>query len=460
MVVDSDPALLTIVEAREEIRARRLSATELTEAVLARAERLNPQLRAYLYLDRDAALAQAHAADRCADGPPLLGIPICVKDVIDVEGMPTTAGAARWRRSPGRDAFAVAQLRAAGAIVIGKGHTNEFAYGADGRNPHWGNCCNPFDPERCSGGSSAGPAVATSAGMALAGLGTDTSGSIRIPASFCGLVGVRPTLGRVPLTGIVALAWSYDTVGPLTRSVADARIVLRVLSDGDGALDGEPAVDDDAGQLAGLRLGLLDQLLEVAEPFVSAGITDVARDLERLGAEIVPVQIELLQRVNAIHQTVQHAEAASVHQSWFASQEPYYSEPVRMRLEVGRLLPASAYLTAQRARRLLIEEFARKMAGIDALLAPSTPIVAPAQDATDVTIRGARHELRSALLACTLAPSQLGCPVVSIPVDRHEGLPYGMQIIGRPFSEPLLLRVATACERRCEWSARRPALWP
>ncbi len=448
---DSDPALLTIVQAQHEIAAGRLSATELTEAVLARAERLNPTLRAYLRMDPDGALAQARAADRRADHPPLLGIPICVKDVIDVAGLPTTAGAARWSRSPDRDAFAVARLRDAGAIVIGKGHTNEFAYGIDGLNPHWGNCCNPFDPERLSGGSSSGPAVATSAGMALAGLGTDTSGSIRVPASFCGLVGIRPTLGRIALNGVVPLAWSYDTIGPLTRSVADAQIVFDVLTEpGDRATAQSP--DQRAGgngqrPLAGLRVGVLDQLLELAQPFVADGIVAAAADLGSLGAKIAPVHIELLRHVNAMHQTVQQAEAANVHRQWFTAQEPYYSEPVRTRLEVGRLLPASAYLTAQRARRLLIEEFAAKMSHLDVVLAPSTPTVAPRQDAREITIRGVQHDLRSALLACALAPTQLAGPIVSVPIGKSGGLPYGMQIIGRPFSEALLLEVAQACEQ-------------
>jgi aspartyl-tRNA(Asn)/glutamyl-tRNA(Gln) amidotransferase subunit A len=440
----SDPALLTLASARERIDAGQLSATDLTRAVLARAERLNPSLNAYLQIDGEAALAQAEACDRAHDRRPLAGIPICVKDLIDVAGVPTTAGAAGWQRLPDADAGAVAKLRGAGAIIVGKGHTNEFAYGIDGRNPHWGNCLNPHDPTRICGGSSSGPAVATAAGMSLAGLGTDTSGSLRVPASFCGLVGVRPTLGLVPSDGVVPLAWSYDSVGPLARTAADAAAVLEVLA-GTGGPGGQLEWRNEI-TVAGLRLGLAEQLLEVVEPYIAEGVVRTAHHLESLGASVSPVRFDLLPRVPAIHSVIQQAEAARAHASWFEAQRPRYSQPVRVRLEAGRLLPATAYLVAQQARRLLRAEVAEKLQGLDALLAPSTPAVAPAQDAQTLELRGVRHEMRAALLSCTLLPSQLGWPVVSVPIADHQGLPFGMQIIGRPFSEPLLLALAEDCE--------------
>lgn len=436
----TDPAALTVVDAREAIRAGRLSATELTQAVLARAEELNGRLNAYLRIDAEGALAQAEVSDRARDRRPLAGIPLCIKDLIDVAGVPTTAGAAGWQRLPDRDAEAVRRLRDAGAVIVGKGHTNEFAYGIDGRNPHWGNCANPHDPTRISGGSSSGPAVATAAGMALAGLGTDTSGSLRVPASFCGLVGVRPTLGLVPGDGVVPLAWSYDTVGPLARTAADAGALLQVLTGG-----GEPARHGEK-PVAEVRLGLAEQLLDATEPYVADGVMRAARHLERLGARLSPVRFALLSRARAIHLVIQHAEAASAHAPWFEAQRPNYAEPVRVRLEAGRLLPASAYLAAQRARRLLAAEVAEKLRGLDALLAPCTPVVAPAQDAEAVMIRGERHELRAALINCMLLPSQVGWPVVSAPIAEHQGLPFGMQIIGRRHSEPVLLALAGACE--------------
>jgi len=347
--------------------------------------------------------------------------------------------------------------------VIGKGNTNEFAYGIDGRNPHHGDCHNPFDPSRISGGSSSGPAVATAAGLALAGLGSDTSGSIRVPAALCGLVGVRPTMGRVSRAGVVPLAWSYDVVGPLARSVEDAAVLLGVLAGhdpADPASAAEPVPDYRPGpepDVSGLRLGLVTELLDLAAPSVAEGVAAAAGDLATLGAEIVPLRFELLRHAPAIHRVVQHAESAQVHQPWFAQQRDRYAQPVRLRLEAGQLIPATVYLAAQQARRLLVDEVARTMRGIDALLAPAAPVTAPPLDAVEVTIRGQVVDLRTALLSLAVPISQLGSPAVAVPIGMHAGLPIGLQIVGRPFSEALLLRVAAVCERRLPWPRRGPA---
>ncbi len=434
----SELADLTVAEAAAAIRGGRLSAIQLTEAVLARVNRLERRLNAYISILWDEALAQARAAEarRGAADRPLNGIPICVKDVIDAAGVPTTAGAARWRRTGRRDAAAVARLRAAGAVVIGKGHTNEFAYGIDGRNPHWGNCSNPYDPSLITGGSSSGPAVASAAGMALAGLGTDTSGSIRVPAALCGLVGVRPTVGRVPRDGVVPLAWSYDVVGPLCRSVADAWLLLEVLV---GAPLGPP-------ELSGRpRLGVVEELFADAEGYVADGVLEAAREV----GELVPVRFERLRYAGAVHQLIQYAEAAEVHASWFGRP---YSEPVQTRLEAGRLLPAGAYLAAQRARRLITREMAERMQGLHALVAPTVGFVAPAKAADAV----GGQPLRAALQACVVPPSEAGGPVVSVPVGSHDRRPYAMQVMGRPGAEAVALEIAARVERRWPWEERRP----
>ncbi len=415
---------LTVVEARRELAAGQLSASELTRAVLDRAQRMNPALNAYVSIDAEGALAQAHAADVHA---PLGGIPICIKDVIDVAGLPTRAGAAGWERRPERDAVAVARLRAAGAVILGKGHTNEFAYGIDGENPHWGGCSNPHDPSRICGGSSSGPAVATAAGMALAGLGTDTSGSIRVPAALCGLVGVRPTVGRVPRDGVVPLAWSYDVVGPLCRCVEDATLLLEALL---GSALERPV-------LGRIRLGVVEELFELAESYVADGVLQAARDI----AELVPLRLERLHHAGAVHRLVQYAEAAQVHAAWPGTT---YSREVGNRLEAGRRLPAGAYLAAQQARRLIIEEVAVAMRGLDALVAPTVGFVAPAHGTAEVD----GHPLRAALQACVVAPSELGSPVVSLPAGSRDGLPYAMQVIGRPGAEGVVLAIAGRVERR------------
>jgi aspartyl-tRNA(Asn)/glutamyl-tRNA(Gln) amidotransferase subunit A len=461
-VTASDLSLLTLADARRELAARRISAVELTEVALRGIEEIDDVLNAYLHVDSDGALAQARAVDREPTRGPLAGMPVCVKDVIHVAGLPTTAGAAGWRRAPTRDAGAVARLRAAGAVIVGKGNTNEFAYGIDGRNPHHGDCCNPHDPARVSGGSSAGPAVATAAGMALAGLGTDTTGSIRVPASLCGLVGIRPTVGRVSRAGVVPLSWSYDTVGPLARTVEDAAVLLGVLAghDPDDPVSSDRPVPDyrppEDADVRGLRLGLAEELVELAAPEIADGVRQTARRLSSLGAEIVELRFERLRNAPAIHRVVQIAEPAQVHAPWFEEQRDRYAEPVRRLLEAGFLIPATRYLAAQQARRLLIDDVTSTIAGVDALLAPATPVAAPPRDASAVLVGGASRDVRAALLSCVLPISQLGWPAISVPIGSDDGMPFGAQVVGRPYAEPLLLRIAAVIERSLPWSERRP----
>jgi Asp-tRNA(Asn)/Glu-tRNA(Gln) amidotransferase A subunit family amidase len=430
----------TIAEARAELLGRRLSAVELVEGTLARIEEREPEVNAWLEIDAEGALAAARAADASAEPLPLAGIPICVKDVIDVEGMATTAGSKAWRREPGRDATAVARLRDAGAIVIGKGNTNEFAAGIDGRNPHRGDCRNPFDPARLTGGSSSGPAAATAAGMALAGLGTDTSGSIRVPASFCGLVGIRPALGAVSTAGVVTLAPSYDAVGPLARSVADAALLLEVLAPRllGGDLDASPA---------GVRIGLVEKLLDRAGAPIAARMRTLAADLVAGGARLVDIDLPRLADAAEFHPVIQNAEAATAHAARFEAQRDNYSAPVLERLEAGRATSAVEYLQAQRRRRDFGAAVRAATRGVDVLLAPSTLIVAPPRADDTVTIDGgAPIPIRDALLAAAAPFAQLGWTAISVPAGTVESLPFGAQLVGRPGTESSLLRIAAAIE--------------
>ena len=435
----------TVRSAREALVARRISAVELTTALLELAADRQPELNAYLHLDADAAVAAARASDARACVLPLDGVPICVKDVIDVQGMPTTAGARSWRRHPEADAEAVARLRAAGAIVLGKGHTNEFAYGIDGLNPHHGPCRNPLDPRRLTGGSSSGPAASTAAGLGLAGLGTDTSGSIRVPASLCGLVGVRPTWGTVPTTGVVPLAPTYDTVGPLTRTVADAVLLMSVLAPGSLAAPsrGETRQPD----LTGVRVALVDALIDAAVAPLAARLRALADGLERLGARLVPMALPALEVTGDIHRTIQWAEAAAAHAPWFAEQREHYAPDVRARLEAGQDITAVDYLEAQRRRHELQRRVAAATEQVDVLLAPATPTVAPLADSTTVLLSsGAPTPVREALLSCVVPFSQLGWPAVSVSAGHLDGLPFGAQLVGPPRTESTLLRVAAAVE--------------
>ena len=427
---DDNVALETVADARAAIGAGSLSPVELLDGVLDRIRARDGELHAYLLVDEDGARAAAREAEdaaRAGDRRLLLGIPICVKDMIDVAGLPTTAGAAGWKREPAEDAPSVARLRAQGAVIVGKGNTNEFAYGIDGRNPHWGDVVHPLDPKRLPGGSSSGPAVAVATGMALAGLGTDTTGSLRVPAALCGLAALRPTLGAVPVEGVVPLAWSYDVVGPITRSVPDAALLWSVLS-GD-ALAGDARLP---------RVGVLDQLFEGAAEAVGAGARAVA---EALDAE--PVALPALRENEAIHTHVQMAEASAIHADWWDAQRDRYSAPVRQRLELGRLVPATDYLRAQQARRVLVDEFTDLMEeeGLVALICPTTLDTAPLRDGDSAA---QRHSLLSAVRPL----SQTGGPVVNVPagVDAR-GLPFGVQLAGRRGDEAALLSLAAAVER-------------
>jgi aspartyl-tRNA(Asn)/glutamyl-tRNA(Gln) amidotransferase subunit A len=416
------------------------------EAAIEATERLNPTLNAYLHLDLEGARAEAaevEAIELARGGEPdprrpLAGMPICVKDIVDVAGMPTTAGGAEWVRRPDRDATVVARLRAAGAIVVGKGNTNEFACGIDGRNPHKGDCRNPWDPTRLTGGSSSGPAAAVAGGLAAAAIGTDTSGSIRVPAALCGVVGIRPTRGLVPSDGVVPLAWSLDAVGPLAKDVAGAAHVLGLMTGRDSP--------SPRPEVRGMRLGLATELLAICEEPVAEAIGLAVEALREGGAEIVEVALPDLARANAIHRIVQCCEVAAAHASWFERQRDLYAPEVRARIEPGYALGAEAYLRAQRHRRLFTGEFAAAIDGLDALLAPTVPVLAPPIEAEELTIRGERRRTRTALLSCAMPFSQLDGPAVSVPIGLREGLPVGLQVIGRPHAEETVLRVAAAAE--------------
>jgi aspartyl-tRNA(Asn)/glutamyl-tRNA(Gln) amidotransferase subunit A len=453
------------------------------DAAIAATERLNPRLNAYLHVDFEGARAEAAEVDAAeaarraiADrrgGPgnvggstaspggdetttgadparPLAGMPICVKDIIDVAGMPTTAGGAEWVRHADEDATVVARLRAAGAVVVGKGNTNEFACGIDGRNPHKGDCHNPWDPRRLSGGSSSGPAVAVATGMAAGAVGSDTSGSIRVPAALCGVVGIRPTRGLVPAEGMVPLAWSLDAVGPLAPDVATAAVLFDVLA-------GRPAAPAPRPDVAGLRLGLATSLTGLAEEPVAEAILAGAEGLRERGAAVVDRAIPDLARATAVHRIVQACEVAAVHAPWFERQRDRYAPDVRARIEAGYGLSAATYLRAQRHRRLFTHAFAAAMRGLDAILAPASPVLAPPVEAEEVVVRGEPRPVRPALLSCVSPLSQLDCPMVVVPAGVREGLPVGLQLIGRPGSEALLLRIAAAVESNVG-PVRPPAL--
>ncbi|MEA2156776.1 MAG: 1-carboxybiuret hydrolase [Solirubrobacteraceae bacterium] len=373
------------------------------------------------YPSSGAWLTGPDAGEATVSGP-LEGLRVCVKDVIDVRGLPTTAGTSGWSRRPAGDAATVAALRAAGAQIAGKGHTVEFAMGIDGLNPHLAPCLNPWDPERVCGGSSSGPAAAVAAGEADIGLGTDTAGSLRVPAGCCGLFTLRPTHGLLAMDGVLALAPSLDVCGPLTR---DAHTLALAMT----ALAGWQSPPAGAGVPA--RAGL----------FAAGGAEDmVAARLAERGTRIVAVDLPDFARARDVQRVIQNAEAARVHDAGFGGPAPRYSEAVRRRLADGRAIGA-AQLAAARAEAAayvaqIWELFERER--LDVVLLATTPFVAPRRDA--VTVAGL--PLREAMLRHVASLSLLGAPILGVPAAVEDGLPLGVQIIGRPGADRELVALA------------------
>jgi aspartyl-tRNA(Asn)/glutamyl-tRNA(Gln) amidotransferase subunit A len=443
---------LDLGEAAAAIAAGELKPSELVGAVVARAEAVQPALSAFVSIDGDRAVAEARAQDDRPDAGPLRGIPVAIKDIFDVEGTPTGWGCAlRADAGPAAaDAFVVRRLREAGAIVIGKTRTHELAcgvYTAPARNPR--------DLGRSPGGSSGGSGAAVAAGAALAALGSDTGGSIRIPAAHCGIVGLKPTYGRVSRAGALALSWSLDHVGPLTRSVGDAALVLAAIAGpdpDDPTTIGLPplGVAGDA-DVRGLRVGVL-----AAAPFAplvaeqAAALEAAGRLLAELGVELEHVSIPGLEHVNTTEFAIVAAEAASYHEATLARTPELIGDDVRGLLETGLLLPASVYLRAQRTRRALQDAFARCFAEhrLDAVLAPTVPGLAQGVDELEYTFPdGTREGVIDALVRTTAPHNLTGLPTVALPIPDGSPLPGSVQLAARPYDEPTALRLALALER-------------
>lgn len=449
---------MTIREAAAALRDRRVSSLELTTAALARLERLEPNLKAFITVTAELARQQAGQADAelaaGKDRGPLHGIPIAVKDVFNTRGIRTTGGSPIYGDSvPGEDAFVVSRLKAAGAVLLGKQNMHELAYGITSANPHFGAVRNPWNTGRSPGGSSGGSGAAVAAGIAYAALGTDTGGSVRIPASFCGTVGLKPTYGRVSKRGVMPLSWSLDHVGPLTRSVHDAALVLNVIAGhdrGDAASSNHPVVDfvpEDDCSLRGVRIGFpgnffFERLEEDVELSVRGAIARAAS----LGAEMKPVRVPDMDAINAVARIVLLCEASALFEPQLGNRTQFGSDVLAL-LDQGRLLPATDYIHAQRLRKQMQLEFASIWSTVDCLMAPTTPITAPKVDATVVKLAGREENVRLATTRLVRGFNLLGLPALSIPCGVSvEGLPVGLQIIGPAFEEALILRVGAALE--------------
>ncbi|CAL9509584.1 Glutamyl-tRNA(Gln) amidotransferase subunit A [Streptomyces sp. enrichment culture] len=449
------PAELTLAAAADAIRERRLSPVELLESVLDRVEEVDRDLGAYVTVTADRARRAARAAEaEAAAGRlrgPLHGIPMGLKDLIDVAGTATSASSrVRDGHLADADSTVAARLTEAGAVLVGKTHTHEFAYGLTTPQTR-----NARDRGRVAGGSSGGSAVAVASGTATFALGTDTGGSIRVPAALNGVVGLKPTYGLVPRHGVTSLSWSLDHVGPITRTVEDAALVLPALTGHDPrdpasvpapALH-HPGPDPD---LTGLRVGVpRDFYFDHVAPEVEAAVRGAVDRLRDLGARLTEVGIPLARYVQAVQWGLMVPEATAYHERTLRDVPDRYADDVRVLLEAGELMSAGDHLRAQRARTLMRREWARLLTDVDVIAAPTVPLTAVPSGRETVTWPDGTTETVSDAYVRLSAPANItGVPALTFPVGRDgDGLPIGMQLLGRPFEEAVLLRAGHAYER-------------
>jgi len=463
-MTDTDLAFASTEEVARLYRKRELSPVELTKLILARIEQLNPKLNAYITVTSELARAQARKAEAELFAPrgrkghrdrgPLHGIPISLKDNIYTKGIRTTAGSKILKDFiPQHDAVVWDKLREAGAILLGKTNLHEFAYGVTTNNPHYGPTRNPWDLARIPGGSSGGSAAAVAAGLCYGSIGTDTGGSIRIPAALCGIVGFKPGIGQVSSEGVVPLSPHLDVVGSLTRCTGDAALLLDpVFFCGKEDLSLRLARKSPASSFRKFKLGAPKEFFfDVISECVYTAFHEAIQSLQKQRVTLKKVSIPLLSETEQAGNHIAWAEATHHHQKagWFPAHAADYGEDVRARLEMGTGVSATAYLKALELREKFIQQFHLAMtdADVDALVVPTTPIAAPLIGEESTPVGKENHPTRALLLRLNRPANLAGIPAISIPCGFTEaGLPVGLQLIGRANHERLLLQIAQVAQ--------------
>ncbi len=448
---------LSLTDQRELAQSDPAHASDLAATCHRQIERLNPTLNAFItVIPSEATMPSSDTRNGL-----LYGIPIAVKDLYDTKGIRSTSGSKFFAdHIPQEDALVVQKIKQAGAQIIGKTNTHEIALGVTNNNPHFGACRNPWDITRTPGGSSGGSAVAVATGMALAALGTDTGGSIRIPASLCGVVGLKPTYGRVSLRGILPLSWNLDHAGPLTRRVEDAALMLQVMS---GYDELDPAsckatADDYSSHIkdgvSGLKIAFaVGNFIDEADTEVLEAIRTAAQILKEQGATIIEVNTDFLREAALANGIMTQADGAAFHRERMKEHPDWFGADVRLRLETGAAFTSSEYSLARRTQtkvkrqcELLFEEY-------DLLLLPTTPIPAP-------VLEGENAIERARQLTRFTAPFNLsGLPVISVPCGlTTEGLPIGLQIVSRAWNEAGVLQAGYAFQEATQWHEIKPKI--
>jgi len=434
---------MTIRELGSALRAREMSCVELIDQILA-GIKARPESHWFITVTEEQ--ARAEAAERDAelaagqDRGPFHGIPIALKDLFYTRGVRTTAGSLIFRDFvPEYDATVVERLRDAGAVSVGKTNLHELAYGITSNNPHYGAVVNPLDPRRLAGGSSGGSAAVVAAGLLPMALGTDTGGSIRIPASYCGVAGLKPTYGRVSRHGVLPLAFSLDHVGPLGSCVEDCMLAMNVIAGADFNLPPRT-------ELTGIRIGVPKNFFfDRVDEEVAAAVRSSISAMERLGASVCEVEIPDLNEANAAARVVQYAETAALYVRY--NDSTLFGKDVWGLIQQGKMIAGHEYVNAQRIRTLFRRDFDAIWGNIDVLAAPTTPIVAPGVDEANVQIGTDAENARMASTRLVRAINYLGEPALSLPCGKtSSGMPVGLQLIGAPFSEAKLLQLGNTVE--------------
>ena len=465
-----DLAFLPISELSELIRTRKVSPVEVTRIMLERIEKFNPTLNAYCTVTADLAMKSAEEAEKEIQRGKwrgaLHGVPIALKDLFDTAGVRTTAGSAVFKdRVPEKDAEVVTRLKAAGIVLLGKLNMHEFAYGGSSTVSHFGAVHNPWEPGHVAGGSSGGSAAAVAAGLCFGALGSDTGGSIRQPAAYCGIVGLKPTYGLVSTRGVIPLAWSLDHAGPMTRSVADAAIMLQAIAgyDPEEITSQQIAVSNYLSALRGktaqLRLGISrDFFFESVDPEIQAGVNEALSILRKLTASTKDVALP----VNKItDRTVIAAEAYAYHAEFVAKSPGQYQPPTLGQIRSGADISTVDYIIAQRELAQLRRAVRQPFETVDAIVTPTTPIAPPTIAAFDSAYRDPAvpnniSDIRRLTLRNTSPFNRYGLPTISVPCGfTRNGLPIGLQITGPHGGEGVILQLAHAYQQATDWHKKR-----
>ena len=452
---------LTITGALETIAKRDTTPQGLAEACFDQINRLNPTLNAYITVisPEDMLNAQRPPVNTAPLNHALRGIPIAIKDLFDIEGILTTAGSKFFTDNiADQDAFVIDKLKQAGALLNGKTNTHEIALGITGDNPHYGTARNPWNTDRIPGGSSSGSAIAVATGMALGALGTDTGGSIRIPASLCGIVGFKPTRGRVSTRGVFPLSWNLDHVGPLTKCVKDAAIILQVISAYDAIdpssikmLTGDylgHLIDDMEGRRIAIGSG---EFIETSDPEVLEAVRESVKVFESMGCKVEKVNVDWMRDAALANKTMIQADGATVHRDRLKEHPEMFGDDIRRRLEEGASRTVTEYILARRTQSEVRKRCELFFESYDFLITPTTPIAAPTIEGHDAIEQAGR-------LTRFTAPFNLtGLPALSVPCGfTKEGLPIGLQIIARAWGDAKALNAGYAFEQATEWHKKSP----